>query len=200
MPEGFPISLSPATVGVVAMALPFIALGLVQGIKGAFYWSKKIPARWKAALPDNVVWMGLAGVLCIGGCLGLKLDVGAALAGDAWPTWLPWWLSAIVSGIILTVLSSIVLYPLLLAPAAKAAAKDAVAAANSPPVPIVVAPTEPADPIPVVPSRPLEPPAPTPPPAAPVPTARIFLEVHQGGPDRFVLIEDETGQHVYPCS
>lgn len=202
--EDFPVSLSPATVGVIAMAIPFIALAITQGVKGAFYWWKRIPAKWKASLPDKVVWMGLAGAICIGACLALKLDVGASLAGNEWPTWLPWWLSAIVSGILLTVLSSKVLYPALLAPAGKATAQAAVAAACARvlPAPAVDPPTVPADPIPAPPSQPLEPPpaTPTPPAAVPAPTARLFLEVHQGGPDRFVLIEDGTGQHIYPCS
>jgi hypothetical protein len=141
--EDFPLTLSAPTVGVIAMALPFVAVVIVQGVKGWFYWWKRIPVRWKASLPDRLVWPGLAGVVCIGGCLGLRLDVGTKLVGDEWPKWLPWWLSAIVSGVILAVLSSKVLYPLLVAPAAKLKAQTAVAAAIAAvaavtPVPLVI--------------------------------------------------------------
>jgi hypothetical protein len=206
MLEGFPISLDAGTVGKLALALPFVALIVINIVKGWFYWWKRIPDKWKAALPDKYVWPGLAGVICIAGCFIFRINIAEALAGDDWPSWFPGWVDTLVSGVALAAFSSKVLYPLVIAPPQKQKAIAAVAAACGPPatpIPVVPdAPTEPAVPIPAPPSQPLEEPPvpPTPPAVLPVPTARLFLEVHQGGPDRFVLIEDGTGQHIYPCS
>ena len=59
--------------------------------------------------------------------------------------------------------------------------------------PDVVAPDTSPAPAPVVSPEPSVPTA--------YPSARVFIEVqHNGGPDHFVLVEDDTGQHVYPMS
>ena len=209
--EELPFTLSAPQVGGLAIAIPIIAVALVNGLKGAFYW--KAPVRWQAGLPDRYVWPCVAGVICMATAYFAKMDIGEKVVGQDWPVF-PQILDYLLSGVILAVLSSKVFYPLLIAPSQKQKAIAAVAKAcrtvEPPPFdnaqyvpPVVVAP-EPnvninADCDSIDIQAPLPEPDPVPAPAPPPVPARVFIELHPGGgPDRYVLVEDAAGQHIYP--
>ncbi len=118
------LTLSPAAVGGLAIAIPFVAVFLVNGVKGLFYF--KAPVRWQAWLPDKYVWAGLAGVFCSVLTVVFNVDVGQAVLGSDWPAWFPWWLGCVLSGIALAALSAKVIYPLFIAPPQKMKALAAV--------------------------------------------------------------------------